>query len=738
MTPARRRPQRLRGPRRRGARRASRRPSPPHAAVLHRSEDADHHRAVFLLAGEPGTARTRRSRPGAAAARAAIDLRRHDGLHPRVGALDVAPVVYLDDARARRRDRGGPARGGRDRRRGHPRLPLRRARRRAHPRRAAPRRARDARRARRPTASSRPTTARPPSTRRRGATLVAARPPLIAFNLELAPPATLDDARAVAARIREGGAEGLPGVRALGLHLERQDIVQVSTNIEDHRAVPRARRARRRGAPPRRRRGGARRARAGGGAGRLAGRRPAAHAGLHRGPARAANLSRPMAQTKRKRRSKHRGTAAGTVESRGRTGRKPTPEERKKADAAAQRDERLYREPTWRERRDARRLRRASMLLRALPDRHRAEAGRRELARASRCSPSRSTCRSATDRPGDLEAPHAQGGAAAAALQAALADGRPQLHRRPGRRELPHRAPRRRARGGDDRPRRRARAPARGRRRARPRRSRPSSSPTRTSTTSAPSRRSPAPPARRCGAPSSRCPVLADIMRYVPWPGFGPYESYDADHTVAGGETLQLAGPGHRGAVHARATRRATSPTASPTSRPSSPATCCSQGSIGRTDLPGGDTATLMRTLGELLDLLPDETTVYPGHMGVTTIGRERATQPVPRPAGMSRRIQAPRGTFDVLGEHALARDGLEAHARRILERAGYGRIETPDLRGHGAVRPRRRGVHGRRAEADVHVRRRRRPVATRCARRAPRRSAAPTSSTGCTSCRSP
>ena len=55
-----------------------------------------------------------------------------------------------------------------------------------------------------------------------------------------------------------------------------------------------------------------------------------------------------MAPTKRKRRSKHRGTAAGTVESRGRTGRKPTPAERKKADAASRRDDRLYREPTWR------------------------------------------------------------------------------------------------------------------------------------------------------------------------------------------------------------------------------------------------------------------------------------------------------------------------------------------------------------------------------------------------------
>ena len=54
---------------------------------------------------------------------------------------------------------------------------------------------------------------------RTGATLVAARAPLVAFNLELAPPATLDDARAIAALIREGGEEGLPGVRAIGIEL---------------------------------------------------------------------------------------------------------------------------------------------------------------------------------------------------------------------------------------------------------------------------------------------------------------------------------------------------------------------------------------------------------------------------------------------------------------------------------------------------------------------------------------
>ena len=51
-------------------------------------------------------------------------------------------------------------------------------------------------------------------------------------------------------------------------------------------------------------------------------------------------------------------------------------------------------------------------------------------------------------------------------------------------------------------------------------------------------------------------------------------------------------------------------------------------GSIGRTDLPGGDTATLMQTLAQLIETLPDETVVYPGHMQDTTIGRERATNP--------------------------------------------------------------------------------------------------------------
>ncbi len=72
-----------------------------------------------------------------------------------------------------------------------------------------------------------------------GATLVGARPPLVAFNLELAPPATVADARRIAGLIREGGAEGLPGVRALGVALDGDPPTpQVSFNIERPAEVP--------------------------------------------------------------------------------------------------------------------------------------------------------------------------------------------------------------------------------------------------------------------------------------------------------------------------------------------------------------------------------------------------------------------------------------------------------------------------------------------------------------------
>jgi hypothetical protein len=56
-----------------------------------------------------------------------------------------------------------------------------------------------------------------------------------------------------------------------------------------------------------------------------------------------------MAQTKRKRRTKHRGNAAGSIEARGRTGRPPTAEEKKKAERNRVRDERLMKQPTWKQ-----------------------------------------------------------------------------------------------------------------------------------------------------------------------------------------------------------------------------------------------------------------------------------------------------------------------------------------------------------------------------------------------------
>jgi hydroxyacylglutathione hydrolase len=140
-----------------------------------------------------------------------------------------------------------------------------------------------------------------------------------------------------------------------------------------------------------------------------------------------------------------------------------------------------------------------------------------------------------------------------------------------------------------------------------------------------------APLARHTGAPVW-CPqlethVLADIMSFVPWPGFGPFESYDADHTVSGGEKLELAGfeidviftPGHSpGHVsYSVASEKALFS-----------GDVLFEGSVGRTDLPGGDWPTLAQSIAGLLDALPEDTQVFPGHMGLTTLGRERATNP--------------------------------------------------------------------------------------------------------------
>jgi len=140
-----------------------------------------------------------------------------------------------------------------------------------------------------------------------------------------------------------------------------------------------------------------------------------------------------------------------------------------------------------------------------------------------------------------------------------------------------------------------------------------------------------APIARATGAPvycpDIEVPVLRDIMAYVPWPGFGPFESWDPEHTIQGGETLELAGltldvihtPGHSPG-HVTYVVRDESALLS--------GDVLFEGAVGRTDLPGGDGPTLMASIAYLLDNFDDDTTVYPGHMGVTTLGAERATNP--------------------------------------------------------------------------------------------------------------
>jgi hydroxyacylglutathione hydrolase len=127
--------------------------------------------------------------------------------------------------------------------------------------------------------------------------------------------------------------------------------------------------------------------------------------------------------------------------------------------------------------------------------------------------------------------------------------------------------------------------------------------------------------------PELEVPILADINRYMRMPGFGPFESYDADETVAGGERLTLAGleidvlftPGH-------SPGHVTYSIASDEALFSGDVLF--QGSVGRTDLPGGDWATLLASIGDLIERFPPQTTVHPGHMGITTLGAERATNP--------------------------------------------------------------------------------------------------------------
>ena len=203
------------------------------ARLLDVHVDADHHRSVFTLVGERDEL-VETLLAGVACARERIDLRRHEGAHPRIGAADVVPIVPIrradleeskETAAELARRIGSelglpvflyaelaPGRGPAFFRRGGP----------------------EALQARIDAGELTPDFGPERLDDRAGGVIVGARRPLIAFNVNLR--GELDAARAVAAVIRETGG-GFPGVRALGLDLPRAGVVQVSMNVEDWEAA---------------------------------------------------------------------------------------------------------------------------------------------------------------------------------------------------------------------------------------------------------------------------------------------------------------------------------------------------------------------------------------------------------------------------------------------------------------------------------------------------------------------
>jgi glutamate formiminotransferase len=207
------------------------------ARVLDVHSDADHNRTVFwIAAGQRELAEALAS--GARAAAESIDLNGQDGVHPRVGALDVAPVVYRDEA-----ERGAAIATALTAATfiGELGIPVflygELATKPEHAERADLRRGGPAALAERIACGElRPDYGPAEIHPTAGATLVTARSPLVAFNVELAS-TDLALATTIAAELREGGG-GFPGVRALGLWLDRRGHVQVSMNIHDYRAAP--------------------------------------------------------------------------------------------------------------------------------------------------------------------------------------------------------------------------------------------------------------------------------------------------------------------------------------------------------------------------------------------------------------------------------------------------------------------------------------------------------------------
>jgi glutamate formiminotransferase len=203
------------------------------ARLLDVHADEDHNRSVFTLVGSEQELLDSLF-AGIVCARERIDLRRHEGAHPRIGVADVVPLVPLDpedleragDAARRLAERVGteltmpvflygelaPGRGPSFFRRGGPQELQRRI----------------------DVGELVPDLGPARLDERAGAVLVGARRPLIAFNVNLR--GSLEGAREIASVVRERDG-GFPGVRALGLDLPRAGLVQVSMNVEDYEAA---------------------------------------------------------------------------------------------------------------------------------------------------------------------------------------------------------------------------------------------------------------------------------------------------------------------------------------------------------------------------------------------------------------------------------------------------------------------------------------------------------------------
>lgn len=204
-----------------------------HAELLDVHSDPDHNRSVYTLVG--GEKEIEEALlAGVACAKEHIDLRRHEGAHPRIGAADVVPVVPLKPEQMRRASRVarlvgkriaaelglpvffygeiGEGHGPSFFRTGGPAELQRRI----------------------EAGEVQPAYGPPWLDERAGGVLVGARRPLIAFNVNLRG-ADVSAAREIAAIVRETGG-GYPGVRALGLDLPTAGLVQVSMNVEDYEA----------------------------------------------------------------------------------------------------------------------------------------------------------------------------------------------------------------------------------------------------------------------------------------------------------------------------------------------------------------------------------------------------------------------------------------------------------------------------------------------------------------------